>query len=138
VAPTPQLAINAAIGACILAVAVPLAHPLLSWYRSGAYLAVAVIALPIALQACLYLTQIPFTVAMRGMHRARMLFTQYLAYSVATLGGLVLGAVLGGLPGAAWGLMSGAAIGTAVQASFYRVAVRKLVALAGKPGAVTG
>ena len=122
------LAVNASIGACILAVAVPLAHPVLSVYRSGAYLAVAGIALPSALQACLYLLQIPFTVAMRGMHRARLLFAQYAVYSAATLGGLVLGAVFGQLPGAAWGLMSGAAIGTIVQAAFYRAAHRRLAA----------
>ncbi|BCJ38756.1 hypothetical protein Athai_62590 [Actinocatenispora thailandica] len=132
------LAVNAAIGAGIVAVAVPLAHPVLSLYRSGAYLPVAAIALPIALQACLYLLQIPFTVAMRGMHRARMLFAQYVVYSSATLGGLVLGALLGGLPGAAWGLMSGAAVGTAVQASLYRIAVRALATVAGTPGAVAG
>ena len=120
------LAVNAAIGLALVAVAVPLAHPLLSWYRSGAYLAVAAIALPVALQSALYLLQIPFTVAMRGMHRARMLFGQYLVYSATTLGGLVLGALLGELPGAAWGLMAGAAIGTGVQAGLYRVAYRRL------------
>ncbi|GAA4210233.1 hypothetical protein [Actinocatenispora rupis] len=120
------LAVNAAIGACIVAVAVPLAHPVLDWYHGGAYAAVAAIALPVSVQAGVYLLQIPFTVAIRGMHRARLLFAQYAIFAVTTLGGLVLGAVQGQLVGAAWGLMAGAGVGTLVQAGMYLAASRAM------------
>ncbi|MGA8117421.1 MAG: hypothetical protein WCA46_27610, partial [Actinocatenispora sp.] len=120
------LAVNAAIGVCIMAVAIPLASPVLDRYHGGDYAGVAVIAVPVSVQAWLYLAQIPFTVAIRGMHRARLLFAQYAIFSAATLAGLVTGAVSGGLTGAAWGLMCGAGAGTAVQVAMYLGAARRL------------
>lgn len=112
------------LGLVGLAIAVPLAHPVLSWFRGGDYADIAVLAVPVGIQAVIYLLQVPFTMALRGMHRARMLFAQYLVFSVTQLTGLVLGAWRFGLVGAGWGLMTGAAVGLVVQASLYLVAIR--------------
>ncbi len=121
------LLVDALIGVCIMAVAVPLAGPVLGWYHGGAYVSVAAIALPVSLQALVYLLQIPFTVAIRGMHRARLLFAQYVAFSASSLTGLVLGARAGQLTGAAWGLAAGASLGTLLQAAMFLAAYRRLV-----------
>jgi len=120
------LAVNCAIGVVLVVVAATLASPALHWYRHGAYAGAIPIAVPIAAQAWAYLMQIPFTVGIRGMQRGPYLFTQYLIFSVTSLGGLVLGAVRGGLTGAAWGLLAGAVVGLLVQAYLYLRAVRQL------------
>ncbi len=120
------LAANCIIGLIIIAVAALFARPVLDWYKGGQYAFVASIAVPIAIQAWLYLMQVPFTVAVRGMHRGRFLFVQYAIFSVASVTGLLTGAQLGGLTGAVWGLVTGAATGLVVQAIMYLRAVRSL------------
>ncbi|WP_344610886.1 hypothetical protein [Dactylosporangium salmoneum] len=84
----------------------------------------APLALPIALQGAVYLLQVPFTAAMRGMHRARMLFVQYVVFAVVSLSGLTLGADWGGLHGAAWGLLTGSSAGLICMVVLYVYALR--------------
>jgi O-antigen/teichoic acid export membrane protein len=84
----------------------------------------APLALPIALQGAVYLLQVPFTAAMRGMHRARMLFLQYVIFAVVSIGGLSLGADIGGLHGAAWGLLTGSTAGLICMVILYMYALR--------------
>ncbi|WP_432827398.1 oligosaccharide flippase family protein [Dactylosporangium sp. CA-092794] len=86
----------------------------------------APLALPIALQGAVYLLQVPFTAAMRGMHRARMLFIQYVVFAVVSISGLTLGADYGGLHGAAWGLLTGSTTGLACMVILYIRALRRL------------
>ncbi len=87
---------------------------------------IAPLALPISLQAGIYLIQVPFTAALRGMHRARMLFAQYVAFTTTSLTGLVVGSGTGSLVGAVWGLFTGTATGLVVMISLYGYAVRRL------------
>jgi O-antigen/teichoic acid export membrane protein len=87
---------------------------------------IAPLALPMSLQAAIYLVQVPFTSALRAMHRARMLFTQYVTFTAVSLTALVVGAHAGGLAGAAWGLTVGASVGLAVMIGLYRYSLRWL------------
>jgi O-antigen/teichoic acid export membrane protein len=81
---------------------------------------------PVSAQAGIYLVQIPFAAAIRGMHRGRLLFTQYAIFTTASLTGLVIGAGTGGLPGAGWGLAAGSAFGLALFVALYVWAVARL------------
>jgi len=123
-----------ALAAVLVAVVVPLARVLLPHLRH--YAAILPIAVPVTLQAGIYLVQIPFTAAMRGMHRARLLFVQYLTFATISLSGLVFGARAGGLRGATWGLATGSAAGLLVMIGLYLVAAVALPAgpSAGSPG----
>jgi O-antigen/teichoic acid export membrane protein len=120
-----------ALGVLGLTVVLLAAHPVLAVYKGGSYRDIATISLPIGLQAVIYLLQVPFTMALRGMHRARMLFLQYFIFSATQLSGLVLGALHGQLLGAVWGLMTGSAVGLVVQLLLYLLAVRTV----GRPAA---
>jgi O-antigen/teichoic acid export membrane protein len=104
----------------------PLAGPIIDALRPK-YHDAASLALPTALQAAIYLLQVPFTAALRGMQQVRLLFVQYVIFAAASAIGLVTGSVTGGLPGASWGLLTGAAIGFAVMILAYRHALRSLV-----------
>jgi O-antigen/teichoic acid export membrane protein len=84
------------------------------------------LALPMSIQAAIYVVQLPFTAALRAMHRARLLFVQYVLFTTVSLTGLVIGAGAGQLPGAVWGLVTGAAFGLVVMLAMYRYAVRRL------------
>ncbi|MGI5186266.1 hypothetical protein ACQEVZ_59485 [Dactylosporangium sp. CA-152071] len=86
----------------------------------------APLVLPIALQGALYLFQVPFTAAMRGMHRARMLFAQYVFFVVVSLSGLTFGADHGGLRGAAWGLLAGSTASLICMVTLYAYALRRI------------
>ena len=90
------------------------------------YAFVIPIAIPIAIQAWVYLMQVPFTVAIRGMHRGRYLFTQYVVFTATSITGLLVGATNGQLVGAAWGLLGGAGVGMLVQAGMFLAAYRQL------------
>ena len=113
-------------GLAVLLVAVlwPLATFVL--VRIPKFAHIAPLALPMSIQSALYLVQLPFTAALRAMHRARMLFVQYIVFTTASLTGLVVGAHLDRLPGAAWGLTAGAAVGLALMVGLYRYALRWL------------
>jgi len=87
---------------------------------------IAPLALPMSVQAAIYMVQLPFTAALRAMHRARMLFMQYLLFAAVSLTGLVVGARLDRLPGAAWGLTAGAAAGLIMMVGLYRYSLRWL------------
>jgi O-antigen/teichoic acid export membrane protein len=95
------------------------------------YADIAGLVLPIGIQAGIYLVQIPFAAAIRGMHRGRLLFTQYAIFSVTSLSGLVIGASTGRLTAAAWGLTTGAAVGLAVFVALYAWAAARLRSSAG-------
>jgi O-antigen/teichoic acid export membrane protein len=84
------------------------------------------LALPMALQAGIYMVQLPFTAALRAMHRARMLLAQYVIFTAVSLTGLVVGARTAGLEGAAWGLTAGAATGLLAMAGLYWYSLRYL------------
>jgi hypothetical protein len=122
---TRQLALGfAGLGLVMLAIVVPLARIVL--VRLPKFADLAPLALPIAIQPAIYLVQLPFAAAMRGMHRARMLFLQYIVWTTTSLTGLVVGAHLDRLPGAAWGLTTGSAVGLVAMISLYGYAVRAL------------
>ncbi len=121
-------AVGAVCGAVVVLVAVTFARPVLDWYRGGQYADVSGIALPVAIQAGIYLMQIPYAAAMRGMQQARMLFGQYAAFTATSLTGLVIGARTAQLRGAAWGLTIGAAVGFAVMVALYAFATRRFAA----------
>ncbi|GAA1800959.1 hypothetical protein HC028_08575 [Planosporangium flavigriseum] len=87
---------------------------------------IASLALPTSLQAGLYMVQLPFAAALRAMHRARMLFAQYVVFTTVSLTGLVVGAHLHGLEGAAWGLTVGAAAGLVTMVGLYLYSLRFL------------
>ncbi|MEV0132500.1 hypothetical protein AB0H83_29055 [Dactylosporangium sp. NPDC050688] len=115
---TRQLAIAfAVLGALMVLIVWPVVSYALVHTRKFAE--AAPLALPIALQGAIYLVQVPFTAAMRGMHQARMLFLQYVVFAVVSLSGLTLGATWGGLYGAAWGLLTGSAAGLICMMLLY-------------------
>jgi O-antigen/teichoic acid export membrane protein len=107
----------AGLAALMVALVVPVVHVL--GPHLGRYADIAPLALPISVQAGIYLLQIPFTAAVRGMQRGAMLFTQYLLFAAASLSGLMIGARHGHLLGAAWGLTAGAVLGLAVMIALY-------------------
>ena len=121
----------AVLGAVLVAVVVPVARTVL--VRLPKFADIAPLALPIAIQPAIYLVQLPFAAALRGMHRARLLFFQYLAFTGTSLTGLVIGARLDRLPGAAWGLTIGSAVGLVVMVGFWWYALHG--SSAGLPGA---
>jgi O-antigen/teichoic acid export membrane protein len=128
-------AANACLAVLMVAVVVPVATVLRP--HLGRYAAIVPLALPISLQAGIYLLQIPFTAAMRGMQRARLLFAQYLIFTATSLTGLVLGASLGSrghLNGAAWGLTAGAGAGLAAMVGLYVRAAARLAATSPSSG----
>jgi len=119
---TRQLAIAFAILGTLM---VAIVWPLVSWVltSTGKFADAAPLALPIALQGAVYLLQVPFTAAMRGMHRARMLFVQYVVFATVSLTGLSIGANYG-LYGAAWGLLTGSTAGLIVMIILYGYALK--------------
>jgi hypothetical protein len=122
---TGQLALAAAVlGALLVVVVWPLAEFVLS--RVHKFADVAPLALPISLQAAAYLVQLPFAAALRGMHRARMLFAQYVVYAGTALSLVVVGAAVGHLEGAAWGLAVAAFVGLLTMMGLYAYAQRFL------------
>jgi O-antigen/teichoic acid export membrane protein len=135
---TRTLALSfAALGAVLVAVVVPLAHLVLAHIPK--FVAIAPLALPIAIQPAIYLVQLPFAAALRGMHRARLLFAQYVCFTTMSLTGLVIGASVDRLPGAAWGLTTGSSVGLVVMVAFYEYAQRRLSAPPPpEPGAGSG
>jgi O-antigen/teichoic acid export membrane protein len=122
---TRQLALAfAGLGVVFVLVAWPVVAYALS--HTQKWHDVASLALPISLQGAVYLTQVPFTAAIRAMHRARLLFAQYVAFSAVSLSGLVIGATAGRLTGAVWGLFIGSATGLVVMIGLYVYAVRSV------------
>ncbi|GAA5196292.1 hypothetical protein GCM10023322_64880 [Rugosimonospora acidiphila] len=121
------LGVALGIGVVVVTAAATLGHPVLHWYKHGQYAFVTPIAVPIAIQAWIFIMQVPFTVAVRGMHRGWSLFVQYALYSGTALAGLCIGAQSHGLIGAVWGLISGAGVGLIVQAVMFVLAYRSLI-----------
>ena len=122
---TRQLAIAfAVLGALMVLIVWPLVSCVLT--TTGKFAEAAPLALPIALQGAVYLLQVPFTAAMRGMHRARMLFVQYVVFATVSLTGLSLGASQG-LQGAAWGLLTGSATGLVCMVILYGYALKTVI-----------
>src|SRR5262249_20892905 len=119
---THQLAIAFGVLGAIMVVTV---WPLVSWVLSstGKFAEASSLALPISLQGAVYLLQVPFTAAMRGMHRARMLFVQYVVFAAVSLTGLTVGARYG-LHGAAWGLLAGSTAGLICMVALYAYALK--------------
>jgi O-antigen/teichoic acid export membrane protein len=118
-----------ALGLGVVAVAVVAVYPpvaRLALAHFDKFKDIAPLALPLSLQAGLYLIEVPFGAALRGMHRARLLFVRYLVYTTATLTALVIGANLDRLQGAAWGLTVGAIIGVTTMIVFYFLALHQL------------
>ncbi|WP_018349097.1 hypothetical protein [Longispora albida] len=107
------------VGLAAIAVVVAVTGPVLGWYKNGDYAFVEPIALPVAIQAAIYLMQIPFTAALRGMQQGKFLFMQYAVFTATSLTGVVLGARDGSLTGAAWGLTTGAAVGFIAMIILY-------------------
>jgi Polysaccharide biosynthesis protein len=108
----------------LVAIMVPLAHMVLT--HLSKFADIAPLALPLSAQAGIYLVELPFAAALRGMHRARLLFVRYLIYTTSSLAGLVIGAAVDGLPAAVWGLTAGAAVSLVTMMSFYALAARQL------------
>lgn len=124
---TRTMAIVGAIGAGLVVITVTAAAgPLLAWYRDGAYVSVTPLALPVALQAGIYLLQIPFTAAVRGMQLGSRLFAQYALFTITSLTGAALGARFGDVTSAAWGLTGGATVGLAAMVYITADALKRL------------
>lgn len=129
----------AGLSVLMVAVVVPLAHVVLPHLHR--YAGIMPLALPIAIQAGIYLLQIPFASAVRGMQRARLLFVQYLIFSAVSLTGLVIGASgghTGRLVHAVWGLVAGSATGLVVMIVMYAVAARRVGASGDPDGGQEG
>jgi O-antigen/teichoic acid export membrane protein len=122
----------AGLAVLMIVVVVPLAHLVLP--HLPRYAPILPLALPIAIQSGIYLLQIPFASAVRGMHRGRLLFLQYVAFSAVSLTGLVVGATGGHLVRAVWGLVVGSAVGLLVMVAMYAIGVRGLVPPGAQPG----
>ncbi|GIH13485.1 hypothetical protein Raf01_16570 [Rugosimonospora africana] len=115
----------AGLAVVMVATVVPLSEFVLA--RLSKFADIAPLALPLCVQAAIYLIELPFAAALRGMHRARLLFIRYAIYTTASLAGLVAGGDTDGLHGAVWGLTAGAAVSLITMVSFYRYALHQLV-----------
>ena len=116
---TAKVLMVTAAGAVVPLLLAPLAGPLLRGLLPD-YAYVAPIAYPVACQAAIYLLQIPFTAALRGMQRGGLLFAQYATFTAASVTGVLIGSVVGDLRGAAWGLTAGGAVGLVAMMLAYR------------------
>ena len=105
-------------------VAAPVAYYVLSHIKKYAF--AAPVALPMSMQAGLYLIQVPFTAGLRGLHQGRTLVIQYAVFAVVSLTGLFIGASTDRLVGAVWGLLAGSAVGVAVMIVLYLRAAKEL------------
>jgi O-antigen/teichoic acid export membrane protein len=114
----------AGLAVVMIAVMWPLAEFVL--VRIPKFADIAPLALPMSLQAGIYLVQLPFAAALRAMHRARALLLQYVVFTTVSLTGLVIGARTARLEGAAWGLTVGAAVGLVAMVGLYRYSLRFL------------
>ncbi|MFI5957955.1 hypothetical protein [Cryptosporangium sp. NPDC051539] len=124
-------ALSATVLCGLLPVALsPLAGPLLDAILPK-YAEAGTIAFPVALQALIYLVQVPFTAALRGMQRVRSLFVQYAMFCLAQCAGLVLGTLWFDLRGAASGMAFGSAVGLVVMVVLYRKALHRLAQTGG-------
>ncbi len=103
----------------------PLAGPLLDVILPK-YAQAGTIALPVAIQAAIYLVQVPFTAALRGMQRVRSLFVQYVVFCATQATCLVVGTLAFDLRGAAWGMMAGSGVGLVTMIVLYRRALALL------------
>lgn len=112
-----------AFGLVVIVVASLAARPLLGALLPT-YVDAAVLAPPISVQCTIYLVQVPFTAGLRGMHRTRSLFAQYVIFALASIGAFVAGVMYGGLLWGAWGLTAGSAFGLVVMVVAWRAAVR--------------
>jgi O-antigen/teichoic acid export membrane protein len=112
----------AALAAASLVIVVLLAGPVLRAVLPR-YADAAPLAFPLGIQAGLYLIQIPYAAALRGMQRGRLLLAQYVIFSIVGITGLLIGTHVAGLTGAAWGLCAGAAAGLIAMVMSYRTAV---------------
>jgi hypothetical protein len=117
---------GAFVGLAVVAVAVlwPVAQLVLVHIDKFRY--IAPLAAPVSLQAGLYLIQVPFTAALRGMHQAKLLFLQYAGFTTTSLTGLVIGTKTAGLNGAAWGLTTGALVGLVIMVGLCLTALKRL------------
>jgi O-antigen/teichoic acid export membrane protein len=115
----------AGLAVVMVATVVPLSEFVL--VRLSKFADIAPLALPLCVQAGIYLMELPFAAALRGMHRARLLFVRYAIYTTASLAGLVAGGDTDGLHGAVWGLTGGAAVSLVTMVAFYRYALHQLV-----------
>jgi O-antigen/teichoic acid export membrane protein len=115
----------AGLALVIVVTVVPLSEFVLA--RLSKFADIAPLALPLCVQAGIYLVELPFAAALRGMHRARLLFLRYVVYTSASLAGLVAGGDTDGLHGAVWGLTAGAAVSLITMIAFYRYALHRLV-----------
>ncbi len=113
-------------GLAVLLVGVLWPVATLALARMPKFADIAPLALPMTLQSAIYLVQLPFAAALRAMHRARMLFVQYAVYTTVSLTGLVVGAHLDRLHGAAWGLTVGAFAGLVTMVGLYAYSLRWL------------
>ena len=117
-------AILGGLAVLLVAVGGPLSQivlPLVTRYADAAPL-----AWPMLVQGGIYMLQAPFTAAVRGMHRARLQFIQYVVFSAVSLIGLMIGAHGWGLVGAGWGLAIGSFLGLVTTVAFYAYALRWL------------
>src|SRR5262249_43089529 len=114
----------AGLAVLMVAIVVPVARTVL--VHIPKFADIAPLALPTSIQAGLFLVQVPFTSAMRGMHRAPLLFLQSVLFTTARVCGLVIGGRLDGLPGAVWGLVCSATVGFIVMVGLYAYSLRWL------------
>ena len=122
---TMKLALGLGVAAiAVVAVYAPLARLVLGHIEK--FKDIVPLALPLSIQAGFYLIEVPFAAALRGMHRARLLFVRYLVFTTATMTALVIGASVDRLQGAAWGLVTGAGIGVTTMIAFYFLALHRL------------
>ena len=89
------------------------------------YADAAPLAWPVLLQSAIYMLQAPVLAALRGMHRGPLQFLQYVVFAVASVAGLVAGALTGELLLAAWGLAAGTGVGFVAALVLYRHALRR-------------
>lgn len=93
----------------------PIVRRTLPGYESS-----TVLVVPIALQACATLAQIPFNAALRGMRQGKALLAQALTMAAIGAAGATAGARIDGVSGAAWGMFAGSAAGVCASVILYR------------------
>lgn len=114
-----QLTLTFTGAAVVVAVlVVVLRHPLVSVVFGRTFLPYTPLMLPVAVSSLLFSARTPYTAACRGMQNARGALVIQIVYTSVTLPCLIVGSVVWGVEGAAWGL---AIASVALLAAAYAV-----------------
>lgn len=128
------------VGAAVAAIVVYVFRvPIISFVATPKYLPYANLMLPVALSSLCFAARTPYTSACRGLQNARGSFVIQAIYTAVTLPALIVGTLVFGLQGAAWGITVGSVALPVGSYWVYRRTLTRVFAesVPGAPATVT-